>query len=214
MLFILAPLLPVIGGILISVLKMENKARHTYYTLLLAVTDILALAAAFLGEEGRAVTLLHFSENVTLSFGMDTVGKVFIVAVIALYTAAIIYSFAYMQIEERENVFFAFTFVSMGAMIAVCEAANLATVYFAFELATLSTVPMVLHDRTKEAVAAGMKYLFYSMGGALLGLLGVFFVYAYAGDSASFVQGGFLDMAKVAGHENLLRGVILAAIIG
>ncbi|MBR7015080.1 MAG: hypothetical protein IKI12_01395, partial [Lachnospiraceae bacterium] len=98
MLFILAPLLPVIGGILISVLKMENKARHTYYTLLLAVTDILALAAAFLGEEGRAVTLLHFSENVTLSFGMDTVGKVFIVAVIALYTAAIIYSFAYMQI--------------------------------------------------------------------------------------------------------------------
>ena len=214
MLFILAPLLPVIGGILISVLKMENKARHTYYTLLLAVTDILALAAAFLGEAGSQVTLLHFSENVTLSFGMDTIGKVFLVAVIALYTAAVIYSFEYMKIEERENVFFAFTFVSMGAMIAVCEAANLATVYFAFELATLSTVPMVLHDRTKEAVAAGMKYLFYSMGGALMGLLGVFFVYTYAGDSASFVQGGFLDMAKVAGHENLLRGVILAAIIG
>ncbi len=214
MLFILAPLVPIIGGILVSVLKMEDRARHAYYMIVLAAADVLALAAAFLGADGGQVTLLHFSEKVTLTFGMDTVGKVFLIAVIVLYTAAIIYSFEYMQMEDRENVFFAFTFVSMGAMIAVCEAANLATVYFAFETATLSTVPMVLHDRSKAAVAAGMKYLFYSMGGALLGLLGVFFVYSYAGDSASFVQGGFLDMAKVAGHENLLRGVILAAIIG
>ena len=214
MLFVLAPLLPVIGGILVSVLKMEDKARHPYYMIVLAATDVLALAAAFLGNDGKTVTLLHFSEKVTLSFGMDTVGRVFLIAVLTLYTAAVIYSFEYMQMEERENVFFAFTFVSLGAMIAVSEAANLATVYFAFELATLSTVPMVLHDLTKDAVAAGMKYLFYSMGGALMGLLGVFFVYTYAGDSALFVQGGFLDMAKVAGHENLLRGVILAAIIG
>ncbi|MCR5294666.1 MAG: proton-conducting membrane transporter [Lachnospiraceae bacterium] len=214
MLFVLAPLLPAVGGILVSVLKMEDRARHVYYLLLLAVTDVLALSAAFLGGAGGTVTLLHFSEKVTLAFGMDTVGKVFLLAVCALYTAAVIYSFQYMQMEDRENVFFAFTFVSMGAMIAVCEAANLATVYFAFETATLSTVPMVLHDRTKAAVAAGMKYLFYSMGGALLGLLGVFFVYAYAGDSAAFAPGGFLDMAKAAGHENLLRGVILAAIIG
>ncbi len=214
MLFVLAPLVPILGGIIVSALKLEDKIRHDYYVIVLFVTDALALAAAALGGDGGQVTLLHFSENVTLSFGMDAVGRVFLIAVTVLYTAAIIYAFEYMKMEERENVFFAFTFVSMGAMIAVCEAANLVTVYFAFEVATLSTVPMVLHDLTKDAVAAGLKYLFYSIGGALLGLLGVFFVYVYAGDSASFVQGGFLDMAKVAGHENLLRGVILAAIIG
>ena len=52
-------------------------------------------------------------------------------------------------------------------------------------------MPLVLHDRTKEAISAGLKYLFYSIGGALMGLMGVFFVYYYSGAGREFVSGGF-----------------------
>ena len=38
--------------------------------------------------------------------------------------------------------------------------------YLRFELMTLLSVALVLHSLTKEAVAAGMKYLLYSIAGA------------------------------------------------
>ena len=76
-----------------------------------------------------------------------------------------------MDHEERPNVFFAFHFISFGMMIALSMAGNLVTMYLCFEMVTLSTVPLVLHELSKEAVAAGMKYMFYSIGGALMGLL-------------------------------------------
>ena len=72
------------------------------------------------------------------------------------------------------------------------------------EMLTLLSMPMVLHELTKDAVSAGLKYLFYSIAGALMGLLAVFFVYYFTSGNAEFVKGGFLDPAKLAGRENMM----------
>ena len=56
--------------------------------------------------------------------------------------------------------------------------------------------------------------MLFRSGGALLGLLGLFFVYQYAGESTEFTLGGFLDPAKYAGHEGLLLAMVFLAIIG
>jgi len=71
---------------------------------------------------------------------------------------------------------------------------------------------MVLHTRTKEAVAAALKYLFYSIFGASLALVGFFFMNAYG--SIEFVAGGTLDPAKVAGNEATLLVVFFLVIVG
>ena len=39
---------------------------------------------------------------------------------------------------------------------------------------TLATIGYVIHAQTKEAIAAGYKYVFYSIAGAFLGLIGFF----------------------------------------
>jgi multicomponent Na+:H+ antiporter subunit D len=65
----------------------------------------------------------------------------------------------------------------------------------------------------KEAVAAGIKYLVYSVFGASTALLGIFFL-AHYGTTLTFTPGGVLDMARVAGHEGLLRAIAFAMILG
>lgn len=211
MLSILAILFPIAAGIWSSVRRMDEKKRRRAYLVTLGVTDLLAVLAMFLGG---GVTLVSFSENVTLSLGFDGVGRVVAVAVLFLYTAVTFYAFRYMETEEEPQVFFAFMFVSLGALIAVCASANLVTLYLNFELATLTSVPLVLHERTQAAVAAALKYLFYSVAGALMGLLGVFFVYYYGSGDRSFAWGGFLDRQALAGREGLLLAVVFIAIIG
>ena len=69
--------------------------------------------------------------------------------------------------------------------------ANLITMYLFFEMITLLSMPLVLHDRTPAAVRAALKYLFYSIAGAFLALCAIFFLSRYAG-TLDFVPGGSL----------------------
>ena len=72
-----------------------------------------------------------------------------------------------------------------------------------YEMMTLFSLPLVLHERTPEAVAAAKKYLYYSSFGALCGLFGIF-VLTPALTSAGFTAGGSL------GEE--VSGMTLAAV--
>lgn len=212
MFIILTILFPIITGILASCVRADSyRGLCTRYGVISVVTALLGTALIL---RGGAVTLFAFSENVTFSFALDNIGRVFLAAVLILYTCTAFYAFEYMKMEENRPVFFAFFYVSLGALIAVCASANLVTVYFCFEMATLTTVPLVLHEGTKDAIAAGMKYMFYSIGGALMGLFGVFFVYFYGMAGREFRAGGFLNTASVSGHETILLIAVFAAIVG
>ena len=201
---------PVIAGIIISVLHMEDKARHPWYAGTIIVTDVLGILAMV---SGSSLRLFSFAEGIDLCFEIDAIGRFFMVMVMILYTCVIFYAFEYMQMEERENVFFAFFTVSFGALLAVCMAGNLVTMYLCFEMATLTSMPLVLHELTKDAVDAALKYLFYSIGGALLGLLAVFFV-SYYSLEARFAFGGVLDAARASANEKVLLFIIFLGIIG
>ena len=211
MLMIAAILLPAVLGIVISAVPAADRTRKILYALSVVLTDITAILAA-MGNE--AVQLGELSEGVGIVCRADTLGRCFLAVTILLYTAVLFYSFEYMKMEERIPSFYAFFLISMAALIAECFAGNLVTMYLSFEFLTLTSMPLVLHERTREAVAAGLKYLFYSVAGAMMGLLAIFFIYHFAADPGLFVYGGFLDPAKYSGAENILYAAVLAGIVG
>ena len=211
MLLIVTILFPIIAGIIVSVINADMSIRKRGYTGTVILTDILCILSIL---EGKAVTPIVLTGNVSFSFAADGISKYFMIAVMLLYTCTCFYAFEYMNHEERPNVFFAFFFISFGALIAVALSANMITLYLSFEMLTLMTVPLVLHELSTDAVAAGLKYLFYSVGGALLGLLCVFFVYNFSSGDVSFVYGGFLDPGRIAGHEKLFLVTVFLGIIG
>ena len=212
MLYLMSIVFPIVfgTGMYLKYRKGEAWPRAPYLAGII-ITDVLAVLSMFYG---KAITLFTLSPKVSFAFSMDTVGKWFLAAVLLLYSFTLVYAFVYLKMEERVPTFLAFYFISLGALIAVCSSANLVTIYFAFELTTLTTVPLVLHEQSKEAVAAGLKYLFYSIGGALLGLLGVFFLHAYSTDPSFFTAGGVLDMAKAGGNKGILLIAFFLAILG
>ncbi|MBQ8305947.1 MAG: proton-conducting membrane transporter [Blautia sp.] len=212
MLQIIAFLFPLIAGPVCAYTdRSGGKISSGRYAAVMLITDLLGIAA--LMNRG-SITLFRMTDKADMTFCLDDFGRIVLAVVLLLYTAVCFYAFEYMKMEERPHVFFGFYFVSLGALMAVCMSANLVTLYFCFELATLSSVPLVLHEMTKDAVNAGLKYLFYSVAGALMGLLAVFFVYFYTEGSARFVMGGFLSPERLAGHEGVFLAVIFTGIIG
>ena len=60
---------------------------------------------------------------------------------------------------------------------------------------------------------AALKYLFYSMFGAYLGLFGIFFLYKYC-DTLAFVPGGSLNLTLLADHQGIVMVAVFAMLIG
>ena len=204
-------LLPVIGGIFIASMKQDAAKRRAVCSALVVATDILLVFAL---RSRASVTVAVFAENVSMTFRLDGLGRLFAIVAAILYTAVCFYGYEYMQTEEREEIFYAFFFISFGAILSVAMSANLVTMYFCFELLTLTTVPHVLHELTKEAIAAGLKYLFYSIGGALMGLFAVIFIYSCTQGPADFVYGGFVDPKMAAASGTLFLAAIMAGLVG
>ena len=210
---IVSILFPVLLGLRI-LLKGEFQSRKT----LLAVTGAGLLGTAVLGLSvvlgGETQQLLFsFGKNLDLFFHVDAMGTLFALVVNGIWVLAGIYAFEYMKHEKEENRFFGFYLMVHGILHGLVFAGNMVTFYLFYELMTLLTVPLILHSRSREAIKGSLKYLFYSLFGAYMVLFGLFFLNRYT-DSLAFLPGGTLNMAAVAGKEELLQIVAFVMILG
>lgn len=213
LILLLPILLPVTAGILAGFLPCFRRDRALYPFMLLASFFTLAAAVLAACLPTAPVDLLAPGSVMAISFAMDDTARLFSLLSSFAWFVTAIYSCRYMKHEDEHPRFYAFYLMVIGLLNALYSAANLFTMYLAFEAMTLCSMPLVLHIRSKEAVYAGMKYLFYSVAGALLGLFG-FIVLSTFGDPLFFQKGGALDAAKIAGNEPLFLTAIFLMIVG
>ena len=189
----------------------KRKSVHLFSGAVLAVSAAAALWIAWRGT--GSVTLFYLMEDIPVFFQVDALGSVFASFMSIGWVLVAVYSFVYMEHEGNEKRFFGVYLLVYGVLIALDFAGNLVTLYLFYELMTLTSMPMVLHNGSKASIMAALKYLFYSMCGAYLGLFGIFFLYKYCG-TLSFVAGGSLDSVLAAGNEGILLAAVFAMLIG
>lgn len=218
--------LPVLGGILLLISSFREHRRTgekriagggggaalpIYVCTVLGISAALALGMAWTGE--RTVTLFTLLDTIPVYFHVDATGRLFVTVVSVIWLLTVVYSFVYMRHEGEEKRFYGFYLMVYGVLVAFDFSGNLVTMYLFYELTTLVSMPLVLHNGSREAIMAALKYLFYSMCGAYGGLFGIFFLYRYC-DSLNFAAGGTLNMAAVQGHEEILLVAVFVMLIG
>ena len=210
---ILSILFPVLLGLGI-LLKGQFQSRKVLLTITgvgMAMTAALAMGVV-LGEETELL-LFSFGKNLDLYFRVDAMSRLFAVVVSGAWLLSGFYAFEYMKHEREEERFFGFYLMVHGILNALVFSGSMVSYYLFYELMTLLSVPLILHNRSKEAIKGGLKYLFYSLFGAYMVLFGLFFLNRFA-DSLVFLPGGTLNLAAVAGNETLMQVVAFAMILG
>lgn len=148
-----------------------------------------------------------------LQFNMDEISIVFLVLGIVVFLSAGVFSFEYMKHEGNQKRYALFYILAFCVYVALCFAGNLVTYYLFFEMLTLTTFPLVLHNGSREAIMAGLKYLFYSLCGAYMALFGLYFVYKF-GNSLSFAYGGVFSETAKSNNMTLLLICAMLMIFG
>ena len=209
-LILLPILLPLLGGIGVFFLK-DRRLRRIAVTVLTGATFFCALGVCFLPNTG--LILWDLGGSLSIRLCVDEMSVFFLMLVSVLWVLAAIFAFEYMQHEQNEERFFGFFTMTLGVLMGIGLAENLLTLYLFYEMMTLITLPLVIHGKSKEAIAAGFKYLGYSTFGAGLALIGFFFLNHYC-LSTVFTAGGTLSASMVQGKEDLMLAVWLMMMIG
>ncbi|MCC8167870.1 MAG: proton-conducting membrane transporter [Clostridiales bacterium] len=179
-----------------------------------AVLSVSAAAAIYIAVgTDYSFTLFSIVDGISIAFKVDAISRIYVTFISVIWLLIGIYAFSYMKHEAKERRFFAFYIMAYGVLVALSFAENLVTFYFFYEWMTVSTMPLVFHNESHEAIVASLKYLFYSMFGAYCVLFGIYFLYRYCG-TLSFTAGGTLDAALVSGHEPILLIVVFVMILG
>jgi len=211
--FLLIPvLLPVIAGIA-SMRITERTTRNIMNMAALIATAALTVLACSVPALGNEFTFLRLTQDISVLLKVDGVTRLFAVLISVMWAVVGCFSFEYMKHEHDEGRFYCFYMISLGALLGLAMSANLVTMYMFYEMMTLGSLPLVLHEKTKQSIAAGVKYLLYSVFGASCGLMGIFVVGVY-NPTLAFSAGGALDAAKTAGNETLLLAVMFIMILG
>lgn len=195
--FLLVPaFLPVIAGILQIFIPFGKRQHMLYYNGAVLVIFLLSALAVTFGPGEQSLSLLTFAPGLHLYFNVDLVSKLFSTLVAVIWLLVGLAAFEYMGHEKNEKHFYVFYLIVGGVLAALCYSGNLFTMYVFYELMTLTSMPMVLHSLTHEAIMAALKYMFYSVGGAFMVLFG-FFVFASEGNGLYFAPGGVLDASNM-----------------
>lgn len=211
---ILSVFFPILAGTYLLVRKEMKTRRSLLVTtgVSLLVTAVLAVLALCLAGEGM-LTLFNLTDRLPVLFKVDGVSVIFSAMTVIVFVCAGFFSFEYMKHEQKEKRYYGFYLIVFGVLLALCFAGNLITFYLFFELLTLSSMPLVLHNGSKEAIMAGLKYLFYSLCGAYLSLFGLYFIESY-GNTLTFSPGGVLSAGAIAEHGTVLLVAAMLMLIG
>lgn len=214
---LLPVVIPLLGAIcLLCMRKLLDKRSVRLMVFCFVIAALFSVIAVDLSED-ISLTVLSIMPKLPIYFKADNLGVLFATLTVSMWLLSTWFSFRYMDHQKNETRYQIFSLLSLAALLGVCFSGNLITTYLFYEMMTLATFPLVLHEQTKEAISAGMTYLYYSIAGAFLGLIGIFFLYGNASDLnqqggiLGYVKGGFLQNVE---DKNGLLVVVFLMLVG
>jgi multicomponent Na+:H+ antiporter subunit D len=159
---------------------------------------VLSMAPDLLkGELIKCTLFTTMFRNIEFGFKVDAFGLIFAITTSSLWILVSLYSIGYMRTlkeHAQTRYFFAFCLAIMGAL-GVALSGNLVTMFVFFEIITVSTYPLVIHEQTPEALGAGHKYFAYLMTAGAFLLFGIMTTY-YTTGTTDFTPGGIKALAS------------------
>lgn len=189
--FLLFPILfPAIGAFAVRKLKTDNMRTRNILYEAVVVLSAACVWALILNRPSEPLTFYSFTDYFSITLRLDGFGSFFAGMSSTLWVFAMLYAFSYMADEERPNEFLCYYVMTFGVTMGICFAGNMITMFVFYEMLTLITIPLVVHEYDHESMYAGRKYAIFSFGGSAFAFIGVVVVGVFSGGT-TFTLGGY-----------------------
>lgn len=215
------PLLAILVSLaaVVPILLSSTKPNlREFWTILAAVIKfglVLLLLPGALEGKSVELHLVDLAPGIPLALNADPLGVYFAVIASGLWIFTSFYSIGYVRGagEHKQTRYFASFAVCLSATIGIAFSANLITFLLFYEMLTIATYPLVIHNEKKEAINAGRKYLAFTLTAGLLLVVASALVYHFTG-TLDFTPGGILNDAELPHTAMLLLFILFLGAVG
>ncbi len=201
----------ILTGIIYYTSLYSERTRDVLLIGTLGLSFLMLLPYFPLILQGRTFTyvIAEFIPPFGISFRVDALSYSLSLLASFIYMMAGIYSLDYMKYEEHTSRYAVSFMLTYGSILGVFFAADLFTLFIFFELMSLISYMLIIHNETAEALKAGYKYLIVTVIGGLFLFLGIVVVFELSGN-ISFVYAGsvatFTNYVALLGYFSFLLG--------
>lgn len=112
-----------------------------------------------------------------LHFEMDGFRAVYALIATFMWMMTVVFSNEYGKHHERQNRYYVFMLMTLGATVGVFLSANLFTTFLLFEIMSFTSYTWVAQEETEAALRAAATYLAVAVIGGMVMLMGLFLIY-------------------------------------
>ena len=201
--------------ILLSSSKPNLREAWTVIAGLIKFGLVLTLLPGAIDGNTVELHLFDLAPGLPLALKADPFGVYFAVIASGLWIFTSFYSIGYMRGagEKKQTRYFASFAVCLSATIGIAFSANLLTFILFYEMLTLATYPLVIHNEKREAINAGRKYLAFTLTAGLLLVAASAIIYHYTG-TIEFTPGGVFDDITLPHNTMLVVFILFLGAVG
>lgn len=179
---LLLVLIPAFGALIGSVIGRDNERDRDVFNM--AITGLELLVVTLMFPMVQASTI-HYIVPDVMGTGMylklDMLRYIFVWFTAAVWFLTTLYSTQYLIRYENRNRYYMFYMLTLSATVGLFLSENLLNLFTFFEIMSLTSYILVIHDEDRFAHRAGVSYLSMAIAGGLVMLLGIFLIYDYTG---------------------------------
>ena len=120
----------------------------------------------------------------TMTFATDGIHGLYAAMACLMWFVSLAFSLEYMHHYKHKAQYYAFMLATFAATCGVFLSADLMTTFVFFEVMSITSYILVIHDESPGAMRAGDTYLAVAVIGGMVMLMGLFLLYSMAGTLA------------------------------
>ena len=159
--------------------KMRNALSVA--TSVVTFLSVLALYPTIMAGEIIQFSVLELLPNLEISFRVDILSFSLALLSSFIWMLVAIYSLDYMCKEHGCNRYYPVLIITLASCMGIFMAGDLFTLFVFFELMSLISYVLVVHEETIEALRAGYKYLIMTIIGGLALFFGIIITFELGG---------------------------------
>ena len=161
---------PILGGLINFIIGKKCEKAREINAIIISIIELALMVY---------VTIVSPISNsfIGLEFKADGFRSVHALIASFMWMCTVVFSKEYMHHYQNKDRYYLFYLLTLGATVGVFLSNTLWTTFMFFEMMSLTSFVLVIHDEKKETIKAALTYLVIAIISGMILLMGMFLVY-------------------------------------
>ncbi len=169
-------LFPIVGAFISYLIGRKNKTLRDYFAAFVCIVDLLIMIYLFIRVVNGEI-LHYYLYNICgqyIHLELDGFRAIYGTICAFMWSMTTLFSHEYFHHYRNRNRYYFFNLLTFAGTMGVFLSGNLFTTFIFFEIMSMASYVMVIHDEKPAAMRAGDTYLMIAVLGGMVMLMGLF----------------------------------------